>query len=57
MVPDAYISTICKTPMHVTFKWSAICPLAGVHIGRAKSGYFVHTGIFCGTCVVITHGS
>jgi len=54
---DAYISVICKTSMHVIFKWSAASSLAGVLVGRAKRGCFVHTWILCGTCVVIMHGS
>jgi hypothetical protein len=48
---------ICITHMHVLFKWSATCSLAGVQEGRAKQGCFVHTWILCGTDVVITSGS
>jgi len=40
-----------KTPMHVLFKWSAASSLAGVLVGHAKRGSFVHTWILCGTCV------
>jgi len=55
---DAYISGICKTPMHVLFKWSAASSLVGVLVGRAKCGNFVHTWILCGTCVIRNmHGS
>jgi hypothetical protein len=48
---------ICITLMHVLFKWSATCSSAGVHVGRAKRGCFVHTWILCRTDVVITAGS
>jgi hypothetical protein len=48
---------ICITPMHVLFKWSATCSLAGVYVGRAKQGCFVHTWILCGTDVLIVRGS
>jgi hypothetical protein len=48
---------ICITPMHVLLKWSATCSLAGVHVGRAKQGRFVHTWILCNTDLVITSGS
>jgi hypothetical protein len=48
---------ICITPMHVLFKWSATCSLAGVHVGRVEQGCFVHTRILCRTDVVITSGS
>jgi len=40
-----------------TFKWSTTCSLAGVHVGRAKHGCFVHFWILCGTCAVTAHSS
>ena len=44
--------TICKTPMHESFKWSVICTLAGVHISRAKCAYYVHAQILSRACVL-----
>jgi hypothetical protein len=40
MSRDAYIFTICITPMHVQTRRSATCSLAGVHVGRTKRERF-----------------
>ena len=57
MIQDAYIYSICITPMHVNIQVVSNMLQGRVHVGRAKCEYFVHTRILCVTCVVITHGS
>jgi len=58
---DAYISLICITPMHVSFKWSGICSLVEVDICRAKytsftPGYFAGHACFSCTAVDSQYG-
>ena len=65
---DAYISTICITPMHGLFKWLVICSSVGVYISRAKKwigsycnnlainstdgSSFIHSRILCRICML-----
>jgi len=56
MIQDAYIYSICITPMHVNIQVVSNMLQGGVHVGRAKCEYFVHSRILCGTCVIITQG-